>query len=568
MTDPTRPTAPSATVHLSTAAPPLVGDVDFRALFDQIADGVVVLDRDWCYRYVNRSGAALLGHSVDTLVGGRYHDLFPEAVGLPFHRVYERALERQEPAVVELYHAPWARWFENRVHPSPEGLVIVFTDVTERRLLEERYRQAQKMDAVGQLAGGIAHDFNNLLTAIGASADLSLEALRDAANTSPRSPQLDVVAADLVEIRRATNRAADLTRQLLAFSRRQMLDPQPVDLNDVVMQAMPLVRRLVSADIRIDTVLDDGLGTVTVDPRQIEQVLVNLVVNARDALRGRPKPRITVATLDVAVDAAETWGSIVGADRDPRQRLLPHGVAPTRPALPVGTYAVLVVHDSGGGMDADTQARAFEPFFTTKPVGQGTGLGLATVYGIVKQSGGHVYLDSAPGQGTMCSVYLRAVIRPRASRPLPTAAPGAAVLPVTAAPGDAVGTVLLVEDEHAVRAALRRLLERAGHRVLEARHGADALAIWQARAAEVDLVFTDVVMPELGGLALVERLRADRPGIPVVFMSGHSETTAPVHAPLGPGTEWLTKPFDSAAMLRTLSDLLRGAAPNGERARG
>ena len=668
--------------------------LDFRALFDCISDGVVVLDRDWRYRYVNRSGAALLGHTPQSLAGQRYHDLFPEAVGLPFHRAYERALATQEPAVFELYHEPWARWFENRVYPSADGLVILFsdvtdrrrseqalelseqrfrslvetaaeavwwadpngevvrdmpswerftgvpveatgngtgwlaaihpedrertlaawraavatgepyavehrvrrhdgrwrqmaaravpvrdaagavrewvgahTDVTEQRRLEEQFLQAQKMEAVGQLAGGIAHDFNNLLTAIRASADLSLVALRDAALTLPHSPHLDVVSADLAEIRRATSRAADLTRQLLAFSRRQLLDPRPVAINDVVTQAMPLVRRLVSADIRIDSLLQAGAGTVTVDARQLEQVLMNLVVNARDAVRGAPAPRITVATLDVVIESAERWGAAASGAGDPREALLPAGVTAARPGLLPGAYAVLVVHDNGGGMDADTQARVFEPFFTTKPVGEGTGLGLATVYGIVKQSGGFVYLDSAPERGTMCSVYLPAATGVDAG-----GAAGPAATPAEAAgapaPADAVGTVLLVEDEAAVRAALGRLLERAGHRVLEARHGNEALAIWADRRDEVDLVFTDVVMPELGGLALVDRLRADRPEVPVVFMSGHSERGAPAHAPLGAHTEWLTKPFQSATMLRAVAALLRAARGRGGGAGG
>jgi PAS domain S-box-containing protein len=441
-------------------------------------------------------------------------------------------------------------------------------DVTERRRLEEQFLQAQKMEAVGQLAGGIAHDFNNLLTAIGANADLSLAAIHEANPAQPATRLLELVSADLAEIRRATNRAADLTRQLLAFSRRQVLEPRPVDVKLVVTDAMPLIRRLVSADIAIDTVLADARGTVTVDPRQLEQVLMNLVVNARDAVRGVADPRITVGTLDVSVAGAGSWGTVAQGE-DARVSLLPRGAVPARRGLAPGSYTVLLVHDSGCGMSAETQARAFEPFFTTKGVGEGTGLGLATVYGIVKQSGGYVYVDSAPGAGTLCSVYLpcsapsAGAADARAHDSAGDAARGEAASARPSA--DPVGTILLVEDETAVRAALKRLLERAGHRIFEARDGGEALAIWGTHGRDIDLVLTDVVMPELGGLALVERLRAQRAELPVLFISGHSETAAGPHAPVtGARTEWLSKPFQSAVVLRTLAQLLRGADGRNE----
>jgi PAS domain S-box-containing protein len=466
-------------------------------------------------------------------------------------------------------------------------------DVTDRRQLEAQFRQAQKMEAVGQLAGGIAHDFNNLLTAIDANAELSLTAVREFDRARAPTALLATVSADLQEIRRATSRAADLTRQLLAFSRRQLLDARPVDVNEVVTQAMPLIRRLVSTNIAIDTVLAPSPRTVVVDAHQLEQVLMNLVVNARDAVRDAELPRITVATLDVVVSTPETRGTVVGGS-DTREALMPLGASGARTGLAPGPYTVLLVHDTGVGMDGETLAHIFEPFFTTKRVGEGTGLGLSTVYGIVKQSGGYVYADSAPGRGTLCTVYLpvakadaaaargggrarsfdRASAAPSGSYEaviadaLPALAPHGARVPAAGAsgaaePGAAASgrTVLLVEDEPPVRMALRRLLQRAGHQVLEAAHGSEALALWAAHGAAVDLVVTDVVMPEVGGLALVERLRADRPRLPVLYISGHSENSAPPHAPLGARTEWLTKPFKMTTIMRTVADLLSEDVP-------
>jgi two-component system cell cycle sensor histidine kinase/response regulator CckA len=408
---------------------------------------------------------------------------------------------------------------------GPEGAVVgailVQQDISERHAAEEalrrseqQLRQAQKMEAVGQLAGGIAHDFNNLLTGILSYCDLILQEVRGG----------DPIRADLEQIRHAGLRAAGLTRQLLAFSRRQVLQPRVLALNSTVAELDGMLRRLLAADIMLESELDPALGYVMADPDQIEQVLVHLVVNARDAMpRGG---RVRIATANVRLPA------------EGEQR--PDGVRP-------GAYVALSVTDTGVGMDLETQARVFEPFFTTKEPGKGTGLGLSTVYGIVQQSGGHVTVRSAPGQGATFTVYL-----PRHDGP-------AAALPARTdrrtLPGGAE-TLLLVEDEAAVRSSARRLLERYGYTVLEARHGADALRLVEEGGPEIDLVLTDLVMPEMGGQELVERLRARRPTLKVLYMSGYTEKAITTDGLMPPRTGFVEKPFTVEQLLRRLREVL------------
>src|SRR6266540_1189579 len=352
-------------------------------------------------------------------------------------------------------------------------------DVTDQRHLEEQFRQSQKMEAVGQLAGGIAHDFNNLLTAILGNTQLLLREL----------PPGDSKRGDVEEIRKASERAASLTRQLLAYSRRQMLQPVVLDLNVVVAEMDKLLRRLIGEHIALVTVLAPGLGRVKADPNQLEQVIVNLAVNARDAMPEGGKLTIETANVDLDETFAQAHlGSVPGA------------------------YVMLAVTDSGVGMDATVRAHLFEPFFTTKEVGKGTGLGLATVYGIVKQSGGYISVYTEVGHGSSFKVYL-----PRTA-PLPQATAPTASRP-TAARGSE--TVLIVEDEAAVLALSRRALEKQGYDVLAAANPADALRIVERHGGPIHLLLTDVVMPGMSGRELAEQLAARRAGIRVLYMSGY-----------------------------------------------
>jgi PAS domain S-box-containing protein len=393
-------------------------------------------------------------------------------------------------------------------------------DVTDRVELEEQLRQSQRLEAVGQLAGGIAHDFNNLLTVITSYAALLLEDL------GPSHEKRN----DIQEIARAAERAATLTQQLLAFGRRQLLQPRVLDVNHTVTELERMLRRLLTADIELVTVLDPGLRPVRADPGQLEQVLMNLVVNARDAMPSGGT--LTVETANVAID-----GSYAGR----------HASA-VRP----GPYVRLAVSDTGHGMDDATQAHIFEPFFTTKESGKGTGLGLSTVYGIVTQSGGYVWCYSEPGRGTTFKIYL-----PHADAPAER-------------PGDDIGTVavrrgrervLIVEDDDAVRSVAQRILTSHGYAVLAAAGGAAALRLHDETTPPVDLVLTDVVMPEMSGAELARQLRARHPAIRVLFMSGYTGEAAIRQRVLEPGAAFIEKPFAPEALAAKVREILDEPAP-------
>ena len=453
--------------------------------------------------------------------------------------VYADAAERQRLIALDTYpdreyadvEATWKRKDGRRVAVQlsvravrdAEGRVEFYEtfvkDVTEQRRLETQLVQAQKMEAVGRLAGGIAHDFNNLLTVILSYSDLLLEDL------PPDDPRRD----DVVEIRKASEGAGALTRQLLAFSRQQVLQPRVLDLNAAVVHIGKLLGRVLGEDIHLATSLAPGLGAVKVDPGQLEQIVMNLAVNARDAM---PQGgRLSIETANVEMDEEYVRG---------------------HPLAKAGPYVMLAVSDSGVGMDAVTQARIFEPFFTTKEAGKGTGLGLATVYGIVKQSGGFIWVYSEPGHGTSFKIYL-----PRVDEPVEQAA---------TRPSDVVRgseTVLVVEDVAAVRAVTRQMLERQGYTVLEAPDAQTALQLAERHAGVIHLVLTDVVMPDLGGRELAARLVRVRPDMKVVYMSGYTDDAVVRHGVVQPGIAFLQKPFTPEGLARKVRSVLDGSPPPG-----
>lgn len=390
-------------------------------------------------------------------------------------------------------------------------------DITDRKQLEEQLRQAQKMEAVGKLAGGVAHDFNNLLTAISGYAEALLGSL----------PPESLPHQDALEITRAASRAASLTRQLLAYSRQQILTPSVLDLQQVVEQLGGMLRRLIGEDIRLTTRHGTSDTFVRVDRGQIEQVILNLVLNARDAMLHGGTLTVTTSPVDIDESFARAH---VGMSRGP--------------------HVCLQVQDTGSGMDDTTRSRAFDPFFTTKEPGKGTGLGLSTVYGIVKQSGGSVWLDSTPGAGTTVRVYLPQVQEHPESE---QAATVGSSTPVQGA------TVLVVEDEQLVRDLVRRTLRRAGYTVLVAENGEEALAISRANLGPVDLVVTDVVMPRMNGSELAIRLLLERPGMRVLFVSGYANDVLDVRGGLEPGTDYLQKPFTPSVLLDRVRELLTPA---------
>ena len=386
----------------------------------------------------------------------------------------------------------------------PQYVLSMVQDVTQHKLLEDQLRQAQKMEAIGRLAGGVAHDFNNLLTAISGYSNLVLDRLRE------RDSDL---TDDVREIDKAAQRAHSLTRQLLAFSRKQLLQPQILNLNDVVGDMDTMLRRLIGEDIEIVTAYGSGLARVQADLGQLQQVIINLVVNARDEMPGGGTLSIRTANSVVSPDEASRRGN----------------------DLQAGSFVTLTIRDTGRGMDSETKARLFEPFFTKKGVGKGTGLGLATVYGIVKQSGGFIDVESEPGEGASFTIELPAVVASVAQPPDKEQAP-------EPTPGG-VESILLVEDEDVVRRYVSTVLVQAGYRVLVAANGTEALRIADDEC--IDLLLSDVVMPKISGPELAERLR-----LPVLFMSGYSGDLVEQHELLQPGTTYIQKPFTAGDLKR------------------
>jgi two-component system, cell cycle sensor histidine kinase and response regulator CckA len=495
----------------------------FRALVQHGSDMITVLDADGLVIYASPSAASILGWHEGEYVGRSTFSLLHPDDRERVRRMFVDALTRTgptQPIQSRMRHKNGGyRLLESIAtnqldDPAVRGLVINSRDITERQQLESELLQSQKMEAVGRLAGGIAHDFNNLLTAIGGYTALLLE--EHAGDDEHRR--------DLTEIEKAATRGAALVDQLLSFSRRKMLMPTTLDLNEVVESTRGLLSPAIGADIELVTHLAPSLDAVRADRTQIEQVLLNLAVNARDAMPSGG--RLDIETANVTLDARD-----VGAQID----------------ATAGPHVMLSVRDTGIGMDRETQAQVFEPFFTTKDVGQGTGLGLSTAYGIVTQAGGHIAVDSRPGGGTTFHVYLPAVAKDAA--PISQVADGVA-------PRTGRETVLVVEDEAAVRSLARDVLGRLGYQVLVASDGLEALKVADQHRGRIDLLVSDVVLPHLRGVEVADRIYARQPGLRVLYISGYTETAIVHDGQLDPGVNFLAKPFLPADLGNRVREIL------------
>jgi len=495
------------------------------AVIEGTTDAIFVKDLEGRYLLINSAGAGLLAKSVDEVLHQNDLALFePESaeriIRIDREILVSGAMQTFEEiataaGVTRTYSTTKGPYYDYRGNII--GLIGISRDITARKQLEAQYSAAQRMESVGRLAGGVAHDFNNLLTAIGGYAEMSIEAL------PPDHP----VRSDLNELRNTVRRAANLTRQLLAFARRQIVEPQIFNLNDLVIEIDKLLRHLIGEDIELITTFEPNLGQVRADPGQIEQVLVNLLVNSRDAMPDGGT--IVVETSHATLD---------------------HNYARHHPGVVPGEYVLVTVGDTGGGMTDEVKQHVFEPFFTTKEAGHGTGLGLATCYGIVKQSGGNIWIYSELGLGTIVKIYLPHVEATAEALPARGTAEQHREL-------HGSETILLVEDEAAVRAVALRALQRQGYHVLEAANGEEALQIAHAQAGRnIQLLLTDVVMPKIDGKALADAIRALYPNIRVLFISGYTDSVIIQRGLLVPHFDLLQKPFSPQQLAQKVRHVL------------
>jgi PAS domain S-box-containing protein len=504
----------------------------FRDLFEAAPDGMLVVTEGGTIRVANAAAEQIFAYAKGALVGQQVDSLVPTSSREP--HAEHRASYAAGPKVrrmgvgldlvalrkdgttfpVEVSLAPLS--FEGQ----PTTLAIV-RDMTAQRSVEAQLRQAQKMEAVGRLAAGVAHDFNNILSVILSFAQMIEDDLK------PEEPLWNCAS----EIKSAGIRAADLTRQLLTFSRQQVVEPRLLDLDRTIAGMENMLRRLLGAHIKLTVLGAPGLGTVKADAGQVEQIVMNLAVNARDAMGEGGS--LTIETRNVELDADYARSH--------------HDVRP-------GAYVMLAVTDTGVGIDRETQARIFEPFFTTKDVGRGTGLGLATVFGIVKQNAGHIWVYSEPGVGSTFRVYL-----PRVTG----AAEARGTLRPTMEVARGTETILLVEDDEQVRGVARGILRRNGYVVLEAPNGGEALLICEQHQATIHLLLTDVVLPRMSGRQLAERLAVTRPDMKVLFMSGYTDDAILQHGILNSDVEYLQKPITPGLLTRRVREVLVGEANGG-----
>jgi len=516
--------AHDVTPHREAELAVRAGHETLRSTMDAAPQAIVAVDTRWNITLWNRAAEEMLGWTASEVLGKPLPYIpdselaaFAASQSVEAHEPGMRALEtrrvRKDGKVLDVLLSTSVLRDATGKHT---GFIALLADLSDRKALEAKLQQAQKLEAVGQLAGGIAHDFNNLLTVILGNTGFLLESL----------PPASTEANDVTEIRNAAQRAAELTAQLLTFGRRQIVRPRNIDFGTVIDGVGPMLRRLIGEDIQVSVSPTGAPMNVLADPGQLELLIMNLAFNARDAMPRGGTLSIESTTVQIAA----------GAEAAKRR-------------MPAGSYVLLRVRDNGSGMDAATQARMFEPFFTTKMPGTGGGLGLSTVYGIVKQSGGFISCESAVGRGTTFDIHL----------PQAAASDGAQPTSATSSTGG-TETVLVVEDEDSLRAITRRILMRQGYSVVEARDGQEALTLLNDASARIAIVLTDVVMPVMNGRLLADRIAVDYPRIPVVFMSGYTDDDILRRGVLPAGSGFIQKPFTPEILARSVREGLDRAS--------
>jgi PAS domain S-box-containing protein len=483
----------------------------YKDILDYMLEGCQILDFNWHYLYLNSTAEYHNRRPNQELLGKVYTDMWPGVEQTEVYRLLKACMEQRTPQAMEnefTFPDGSQGWFELRISPVPEGIFIMSLDISDRkqaedvlRKTEEQLRQAQKLEAIGQLAGGVAHDFNNMLGVILGHVEMAMGQLESSHK----------IYRDLQQIHQASLKSADLTRQLLAFARRQTIDPKVLDVNKSISSMLKLLRRLIGEDITLQWKPDKKLHRIKIDPSQVEQVLANLCVNARDAIGSIGQ--ISIETQNVSIDkdyCADHQGFIEG------------------------DFVVISVSDNGSGMDREAQQKIFEPFFTTKAMGQGTGLGLATVYGIVKQNRGFINVYSEPGYGSSFNIYLPGYLDEAEELPLEKGDP------LTSSGNE---TVLLVEDDADMLEITRVMLENLGYHVLPAHSPSDAIHLAASYPSRIHLLITDVIMPEMTGPDLAERIMETIPGIGRLFVSGYTANVITHRGVLKKDVYFLAKPF-------------------------
>ncbi|MFC5087667.1 PAS domain-containing protein [Microvirga arabica] len=506
----------------------------YTSVLAAMSEGFIILDQDFRITEINAEGLRLDGRPAREILGRSHWEVFPAVVGTPVEAAYRRAMSERVPVELEHRYGDEAGgqelWLALRIYPVPGGVAAFYRDICDRkraeaaqaealRRAEESLRQAQKMEAVGQLTGGIAHDFNNLLTGIIGALDLM--------QTRISQGRMETVGRYANAAMDSARRAAALTHRLLAFSRRQPLDPKPVDANELVGSMEDLLRRTLGPLHALEIVRADGLWTTRCDPNQLETAILNLAINARDAMPDGG--RLTIETANALVDGASAASL---------------GITP-------GQYVAVSVADTGTGMPPDVIAHVFEPFFTTKPEGQGTGLGLPMVYGFARQSEGHLKIESEIGRGTTIRIYL-----PRHHGAAAEEVPDTTLAAVPRA--GAGETVLIVEDEPVIRDLIIEVLQDLGYRTLAAVDGPAGLRILRSQQGRIDLLITDVGLPGINGRDLADEAREARPDLKVLFITGYAETAPLASGFLKPGMELVTKPFAVEALAARIRSIIEG----------